>query len=341
MASRNKNEKRSRGSAPKNYQDGAQDEEVPQQVRHLVQGSVLDLSGASDFYRKRADVATMLKDVELIPPAGYRLKDDFVSWFFGSLPVFFRQKDSRRPPDILADALFLIGQHWANIDSGKLQRAQVPADEFLRKAWQGADDWDAYLQRDACVGKAWLFEMADDGTVGVWSGVPDPSVFDLRIGFDADPQHPPTMTIQVKGKAAAIFMKFWMTLNLNSNLEKHPRREELRRDAGTVLDSIVKNLKTELKILKPERGRPPSDFGARVAYKRDHEKKTIASIAKELCELPDGASNSDRRKCFDRIKKAANGYYHQLCSDYITSNPERISRRIIRVPGQPDPVKSE
>lgn len=332
MAKKPKNENRSQRSVPNNYRDGTQDEELPQKVKDLIHGSVLNLSGASDFYKKMAKVATTLDDVELLPPARYRLKGDFANWFFRSLPARCRQSDWALPADILAEALFSLGQHWVKIDCGKLPFATFPTDEFLRNAWQGAGDWDAYLKRDACIGKVWLLEMADDGTVRGWSGMPDPSFFNLRIGFGGGPRQPPTMTIQVKGKAAAIFMKFWMTLNLSSNLEKHSGKEELREKAGTILDSIVKSLKTGLTILRPEKGRPSSDFGARAAYKRDHEKKTIASIAKELCELPDGASNSDRRKCFDRIKKAANNYYEQLRSDYVASNPERARRKIIRVP---------
>lgn len=342
METQPKSKKRGRRPVQIDSQDGVQADRVPPEVRHLVNGTVINLAGASAFYKKKAEVATLLKDfVEPLPDSHYRLKNQFESWFLGSLPLFFRRNDSGQPADILAEALFLFGQHWAKIDSGKTPMASIPTDNVLRKAWEGADEWDAFLHRDGCVGQGWIYEIDDDGRVRAWSGGSDPDVFHLWIRFGNKPTQPPTMTIEVKGKAAAIFMSFWMTLNLNSNPEKHPGKEELRKKAGSVLDSIVKNLKTKLTILRPEKGRPSSNFGESAAYLLDHLKKNIAWVAKELCHLPQNASPSARRQCFDRIRKAATNYYGHLRSDYMTFEPERVRQRVIHVPGSVSPVKSE
>jgi hypothetical protein len=200
---------------------------LPPQVRHLVNGTVINLSGASAFYKKKAEVVTLLRDfVEALPDSHYRLKNQFESWFLGSLAVFFRRNDSRPPADILADALFLLGQHWAKIDYGKMPIGSIPTDKFLREAWKGAEEWDAFLRRDARIGQGWLYEMNDDGTVRNWSGEFNPDVFDLFIRFGNDTKEPPTMRIDVKGKAVALFMDFWM-IRISTAVWENIRREKI------------------------------------------------------------------------------------------------------------------
>jgi hypothetical protein len=149
------------------------------------------------------------------------------------------------------------------------------------------------------------------------------------------------MAIRIKGEPAAVFMKWWMTLNPNSPPKKHPGVKEMRECAATMLDSIAGRLKINLKLGRPEKGRPRVEFGERAAYFLDHEKKNVALIAKELCQLAPDASPTVRRKSFDRIRKAANNYYKLLRSDYTTLTTAKVRERIIRIPGNPNAVKSE
>jgi hypothetical protein len=315
----------------------------PAQIAHLVHGSVINLSGASDFYKKKAHVAaTVLVDlVEPLSNFRYRLKRDFAPYYFRNLRLYLQPSDARSVSDNMAEALFALSKHLPKIDYGRLPIRPLPSDEFFRSAWKGADAWEAFLRRDACIGQGWLHEISDDGTVRNWSGEFDPDVFDLFIRFGNDTTKPPTMRIDVKGKAAALFMEFWMTLNLNSSPQEHPRKKELRDNAGIVLDAIVKLLKAKLTILRPEKGRPSSRFGEQAAYLLDHQKKKILQVAIELCQLSADATPSTRRQCFDRIRKAANNYYRQLRNDFLVFDPERVRRRIISVPGNPAAVKSE
>jgi hypothetical protein len=310
-------------------------------LKDLIRGSVIDVSGASDFYKKKAEVAALLQDfVEPLANFQYRLKNQFDSYFLSSLPIFL-QSDQRNPSDRLADALFYLGRQWAKIDYGTLPIASVPSDEFLRNAWKTAGDWESFLSRDGCIGEAWWHNLGADGKVRNWSGGIDPNDFQLRIDFGWDTTKPPTMTIQVKGEPAAIFMGWWMTLNPNSPPQKHPRIKELQENTEIVLDSIVGSVKRNLKLSRPEKGRPRVDFGEHAAYLLDHKKQNMAMIAKELCQLRQDASPAMRRRCFDRIKKAANNYYKLLRSDYTTPTSVRRRERIIRIPGNASAVKSE
>jgi hypothetical protein len=96
-----------------------------------------------------------------------------------------------------------------------------------------------------------------------------------------------------------------------------------------------------LKLVRPEKGRPRVDFGEKAAYLLDHEKKHVAIIAKELYRMPANAGSSERRQYFDRIKKAAKNYYKLLRSDYTSLTKIRLRQRILWVPPNPNAVKSE
>jgi hypothetical protein len=192
---------------------GLENAQLRPSVLNLVNGNVIDVSGASDFYKKKAEVATLLEDfVEPRPDSHYRLKNQFDRYFFASLPVFLRNHP-RGPADALADALFFLGRQWARIDNGNLPFASIPKDEFLRGQWEGAADWDSFLLKDACIGEVWWHNLGRDGKVHIWTGESVPGDFELRVDFGWDTTQPPTMTIRIKGEPAAVFMKWWMTLN--------------------------------------------------------------------------------------------------------------------------------
>ena len=315
--------------------------QFPDAVAKLLRGNVIDLSGASKFYRQKANVAALLEGfVDRLPNSHFRLANGFDRYFIRNLRLFLTGT-SGSVSDLIAEALFRLGRQWAKTDYGRLPLASVPSDEFLRSVWSGAEEWEAFVHRDGCVGEVWLLALCDDGTVCTWSGASDPHDFELRVDFGWNAKLPPSVTISLKGPPAAILMKWWMTLNPNSNPEIYPEAKDLRETTGTVLDSIIAALKLKLRITRPDRGRPRADFGEQAAYLLDHEGVNIALIAKKLGQLPQTASSSERRQCFDRIRKAANNYYKLLRTDYKDLTTVRVRQRIIRVPAGIDPVKSE
>jgi hypothetical protein len=338
---RTRTNKRPKAEAPTSASSSKDVVQLPEAVAELLCGNVIDLSGASNFYRKKANVATLLEGfVEPLPNSHFRLANGFDSFFLHNLHLFVRGT-SGSVSDSMAEALFRLGRQWAKIDYGRLPIASIPSDEFLRGVWSGAEEWEAFVQRDACIGEVWQLALSEDGSVRNWSGGSDPNDFELRIDFGWDTRLPPSMMIRLKGAPVAILMKWWMTLNPNSNPEIHPEAKELRETTGTILDSIVAALKLKLRITRPDRGRPRADFGEQAAYLLDHEGVNIALIAKKLCQLPQGAGPSERRQCFDRIRKAAKNYYKVLGTDYKDLTAIRVRQRIIRVPAGINPVKSE
>ena len=127
----------------------------PENVRRLVRGNIVDLSGASSFFRKRAEAATSLKGyVEPLRNFHYRLKNGFNSYYLLNLDHFHKGNDLELA-DALAEGLYQLGRQWAKIDYGNLPVASIPPDEFLRAEWKEADDWGAFVVRDACIGEAW------------------------------------------------------------------------------------------------------------------------------------------------------------------------------------------
>jgi hypothetical protein len=314
---------------------------LPAEVQPLIRKNIIDLSGASHFFKKKAGVATLLKGfVEALPNSQFRLENDFDAYFLNNLPLFLKGH-SMNIADVLAEALFRLGREFAKRDYGNLPIGSLPTDEFLRMQWKEADDWDAFLQSDACFGEIWWHNLGADENVESWGGGSDPGDFQLRVEFNFDATKPPKMSISIKGKPAAVLMNWWMTLNPNSAPQKHPEMKELREKAAAMLESIFGTVKMDLKLIQSKKGRPRQEFGERAAYLLDHEHRSLPSIAKELCQLPQSSTALDRRQCFDRIRKAANNYYKFLGHDYTTLTKTRVRTRIIRVPPNPNFVKSE
>jgi hypothetical protein len=315
--------------------------QLPEEVRPFVKENFIDISGASVFYKRKAQVATLLKGfVEAQPDSRFRLDNNFDVFFLNNLSLFL-QGHPMKPADALADALFRLGREWAKKDYGNLPIGSLPTDEFLRMQWAEAEAWGAFLKSDACFGEIWWHNLGADDRVQKWSGGCDPSDFELRVEFNFDATNPPRMSMHVKGKPAAILMNWWMTLQPNSLPTERPQTKELREKSAALLDSIVGTLKTNLKLTQPQKGRPREQFGGRAAYLLDHEKRSLPSIAKELCQLPPSSTTHARRQCFDRIRKAANNYYRLLGHDYTTVTKDRVRIRLFQIPPNPNAVKSE
>ena len=315
--------------------------ELPKSVRPFVSRTVLDLSTASDFYKKRADVATLLEGFVIrLPKFCYQLKNDFEAFFFGSLPLFLDGHPAS-PVNALSDALFYLGHQWAKIDGGNLPIGRIPEDGFLVDQWKGADDWNAFLVSNGCTGEIWWHNFGTDGKIRPWSGESIPGDFALRIDFSGDTRIPPCFAIRVSGEPASVLVQWWVTLHENNQPEHHAGSDKLRERAAAMLDSVIARLKTNLQLGQPGRGRPKENFGEQTAYLLDHKKKSIAWIANELCSMPKNANPMMRRQTFDRIRKAAHNYYANLGADYTKPIRTRVRQRIIRVPGNPNAVKSE
>jgi hypothetical protein len=91
----------------KDLEDGVQ---WPSAVKDLIRGGVINLSSASDFYKKKAEVAELLRDfVESLPNSHYRLKNNFDRYFFTNLHLLLRN-NGKGPADALAEALFFLGR---------------------------------------------------------------------------------------------------------------------------------------------------------------------------------------------------------------------------------------
>jgi|ERR1022692_904176 hypothetical protein len=315
--------------------------QVPAEVQPFIKENIIDISGASNFFKRKARVVTLLKGfVEALPDSRFRLENNFDVFFLNNLPLFLTGHPMK-PADALADALFRLGREWAKKDYGNLPIGPLPTDEFLRLQWEEAEAWDAFIKSDACFGQIWWHNLSADDCVKKWSGGFNPGDFEIRVEFDFDATKPPKMSVHVKGKPAAVLMNWWMTLNPNSPPQEHPQIKELREKSVALLDSIVGTLKTDLKLIQPQKGRPREKFGERAAYLLDHEKRSLPSIAGELCQLPLNSTAQARRQCFDRIRKAATNYYRLLGHDYTTVTKDRVRVRLIRLPPNPDAVKSE
>jgi hypothetical protein len=110
--------------------------QVPAEVQPFIKENIIDISGASLFFKRKARLATLLKGfVQALPGSRFRLENNFDAFFLNNLPLFL-EGHSMKPADALAEALFLLGREWTKKDYGNLPIASLPTDEFLRIQWK-------------------------------------------------------------------------------------------------------------------------------------------------------------------------------------------------------------
>jgi hypothetical protein len=98
---------------------------IPAEVQPLIKDNVIDISGASGFFKKKAKVSTLLKGfVEALPDSQFRLQNNFDAYFLVNLPLFLKGHPMK-PADALADTLFVLGREWAKRDYGNLPIASL------------------------------------------------------------------------------------------------------------------------------------------------------------------------------------------------------------------------
>jgi hypothetical protein len=292
---------------------------IPSRFQGYINGNVIDLSQASDFYKKLAAIAEELPHcyLERLRGGQYKLKNKFDTWFFSSLAVV-AGRNPEAPPNAMAEALFQLAFHWAEIEYNSQfgdERAiteQVLKDEWLQ-SWKrmGPLDWDAFRQKGSPLAEFFSKATSDDRALddNLWAS---PTAHHVRLGisFTGDEHRPPEMKMTVIGDPAVRFMIAYVR-NFPGALRSEEELSE--RDAtGVMFDSIVHAFKQDiLGLTRPKKGRP-RDIGERAAYLLEHQRKKIRTVVHSLCAARQKGSHECDHKCVDRTKKSARNYYKHL-----------------------------
>ncbi len=284
--------------------------DLPPGMEKLIGKETIDLGNASLFYQTKAEiVAEMLPDfVEKRADSIYQLNGAFAPWFLANLPVCARGFDLQ-PADCLADCLFRMGEHWAKIDYGERPTHFPLHEQLLQDTWSGIEErWKLFFQSGGGpAGEYWLHTLRKDGSLGPWS---DSNPRQVRIGlfFNTDVNGPPSAVVRIEGEAAVTLMRLWMELKRSA---EGGIDQQVRVIAETVLTSVLHDLKVNLKLKHPSKGRPAATLDSElVAYLLDHKKKTLPQVASQLSQLP--RDPIERKLYFDRIKKAKINFYERL-----------------------------
>jgi hypothetical protein len=284
-----------------------------------VHGNVLDLSKASEFYRKEAAVAVALTDyVECLPRSRYRLKNGFDVFFHGSLPKLLANHPAQ-PADALADSLFRLAQAWAEIkhvDSLPGDRRST-SNEVLNDEWKQSwnrmqeNDWDAFRRMSSPLAQYIVTALDEGGKID--HGLcyqPTARRIELGISFAQDVRQPPEMRILIKGNPAVDFMIAYIRKSQGQRWPRSKKKdlENLRMIFDATVSTVAKEF---LGLIKPTTGRP-RDIGERAAYLLYHERIPIYSVSRELCSLRQEPNHICGAKCSDKIKKAAGNHFKHL-----------------------------
>jgi hypothetical protein len=294
-------------------------------VKSYLHDNILDLSKASDFFQREAEVAEALGDyVERLPAAKYKLKNGFETFFHRSLPIFL-SGIPLKPADALADSLFRIAQAWANglyVDSlpgdWRCTRSEALTNEW-KKSWKCMEEehWNAFREMSSPSAQYITTALDEKGNVDhELCYVPTANHVEVGVSFAQDPQQSPEMRILIKGGPAVSFMIAYIRKS-QGKVWPRDKRAELE-NLRVIFESTVSTVAKEfLGLTRPSKGRP-RDVGEMAAYRLYHERKPARLVSRELCSLRQESNHLCDSKCFDKMKKAAANHFKHLRREILS-----------------------
>jgi hypothetical protein len=288
-------------------------------VASCINGNTVDLSRASEFYRRLAKVALELTDyVEALSGNKYKLMGRFAPFFFKSLPVCLDRRPAE-PVDAVAESLFQLAKAWAlDIADARLLgdrnlASETSLDDEWARAWNLLDEkhWQALEEMGPAAASYITTAMDEHGGIDeklVYS--PKAHRIQLGISFERDANREPELRLLLKGEPAVRFMI--AHIRKSQSMDSSSLDKENRETLRTILNSAVQAIAKEFfGLKKPTKGRP-RDIGERAAYLIYHRQKPIHLAVRELCALSQEPKHTCDGKCRDRIKKAADNYFKHL-----------------------------
>lgn len=284
-----------------------------------VSGNILDLSAASKFYQKQAEIALeLIGQIESLPGSRYRLRTGFDVFFFGSLPEFLAGHP-QDPANALADSLFRLARTWAEFkrhDSLPGDRSLI-SDEALniewKRNWEGMKerDWEGFRRINSRSAQLFPTAIDENGKVDdrlIFS--PDARRIKLGISFEQNTGRPPQMQIIVIGEPAVSFMIAYVRKSQGLPWKKGDKGE--LETLRTMFESLVHAVSKDfLGLARPAKGRP-RDVGELAAYRIYHQQKPIYQVVRELCSSRSKSGHTCGPKCTENIKKAAKNHFTNL-----------------------------
>jgi hypothetical protein len=304
--------------------------------RALFHTNVLDLSTASDFYKKQAKIASRLEDVIDTGQDRYRLSPRVLR-DLTALRGYAVGTAHTKPADRLAHALYLCARSLAYESLFKAQRTKN-------------EEWGAYFDavrthgpvRPRAERRLKVLPVRENGEVleslshpelqqlvlqfafntelasfplgkdrGV-IGIPETIEIDENLSDEnSEPvivERSPQLTIELKGEPVVQLM-------IASFDKDGPDIDRARKFTLNLLSGLTHELKRFLGLTL-RRGRPRLGIGEKAAHGLDYHGRTIIQVTNELCPKRNEPGHRHVKGCRDRIRLAADHYYKSLAREF-------------------------
>ena len=198
------------------------------------------------------------------------LKSPFRENFIGSLHAYLSPDTSFSPQEVIACALLRHAKWYLSIRDIDALREKA-GNPIMPRLLRGSMEWTEGIIRPTG-------ELTTD---------PEAEGKPAILVWQDSPGNPPAIAVEVCGPGVCT---------------KDPAFHR------TLLESMIECLSLTLKLKRATAGRPPLEAAAEsAAYHRDHLRVGRAQIAKMLCSC---GSSRHTQKCFDRLNKLADNFYH-------------------------------
>lgn len=311
--------------------------------RALFNGSVIDLSGASKYYKRQMSIASHVEDMVGTGQDRYQLSPRILSQVIAMRRLGVGG-EHEEPANRLAHSVF-VSARWFGFES------------YLRMQRTKNEEWSEYFEAVKAhgpvrlrasqrrlllpVGKngemleeyshpelpqlklhlAFNTELASikvGGLPGV-AGIPETITVDETMDDNnsqiLDIEHLPGFSIKMEG--APVSQMMIATFDRNTEDVRAARAYTLR-----LLNGVMHEVKRFLRLVA-KKGRPRLGIGERAAVLLDHERKNIVQVTKGLCPSQSEPGHRHSKRCYDRVRLAAEQYYRSLEREFTRSLPSK------------------
>ncbi len=275
-----------------------------------IRGRVVDISDASDFFKKSWEIYRSLVATHVSERGSYRyeLSEAFLNSFFRELRNATRGH-TRLPykiagPNLVAEMLCLAAYAGSPLDVID----ELPFDyEFETDVWASSrlisEAWarlgklpvpgpETAILVESEPGKDW--RLGDRRSQAPRVGV--------TLQYNEDRNGLPALTLEVVGEPVCLLMR------AKSTPPDPDKRKLAREEAERLWNSLVWWSRAAVGVGELEGGRPATGRGWQAAFLHDHERLSWAQVARRLCP----SEHRHTTACRDNYRQQAKQYWHRI-----------------------------
>jgi hypothetical protein len=250
---------------------------VPPEVLAVARSDIIDFRNVSQFCRRQAQNAALFPSIVETKPGLFALRSPFRENFIGSLHCWAWLNAKFSPEEVVANALLRHARWYLSIRDIDAIREKAGSSKIQPRSLRG--------------GRSWIEGLVK--ATGEFTCDPEADGKPANLFWQESADDPPNFAIEICGPGVA----------LGGGIFR-----------GTLLQSMVNCLAIELKLKRPNAGRPHlAEKAEKAAYHRDHLRMGKAHLAKIFCSC---GCSQHTQKCFDRLNKLADSFYRIQRSDF-------------------------